>query len=386
MTEKLYETNSHMDKFNATVLSCEKSNNGYMVVLDKTAFFPEGGGQSADTGYLDKAAVTDVQIKNGIIIHYTDLPLTTGTSVNGRIDWKQRFIRMQNHSGEHIVSGIIHKKYGFNNVGFHMGNEDITLDIDGVLDREQLDEIEYEANLAVSKNIIVKTEYPSPEKLSALDYRSKLDITENVRIVTIDGYDMCACCAPHVKATGEIGIIKLLDFIHYKNGLRIHMLCGFSALADYKTKYRNNLEISNMLSSKRDETANAVARLLDENAKLKREIHSLKKNYIKYKCACIEPTDNNICVFEENMDMNTLREYANEIIQKCGNICAAFSGNDKDGYIYVILSRSIPLRALSKAINSAISGRGGGRDDILQGQSHAKRADIEKYFSDLKII
>lgn len=386
MTEKLYETNSHMDKFNATVLSCEKSNNGYMIVLDKTAFFPEGGGQSADTGYLDKAAVTDVQIKNGIIIHYTDLPLTTGTSVNGRIDWKQRFIRMQNHSGEHIVSGIIHKKYGFNNVGFHMGNEDITLDIDGVLDREQLDEIEYEANLAVSKNIIVKTEYPSPEKLSALDYRSKLDITENVRIVTIDGYDMCACCAPHVKATGEIGIIKLLDFIHYKNGLRIHMLCGFSALADYKTKYRNNLEISNMLSSKRDETANAVARLLDENAKLKQEIHSLKKNYIKYKCACIEPTDNNICVFEENMDMNTLREYANEIIQKCGNICAAFSGNDKDGYIYVILSRSIPLRALSKAINSAISGRGGGRDDILQGQSHAKRADIEKYFSDLKII
>ena len=386
MTEKLYETNSHMDKFNATVLSCEKSNNGYMVVLDKTAFFPEGGGQSADTGYSDKAAVTDVQIKNGIIIHYTDLPLTTGTSVNGRIDWKQRFIRMQNHSGEHIVSGIIHKKYGFNNVGFHMGNEDITLDIDGVLDREQLDEIEYEANLAVSKNIIVKTEYPSPEKLSALDYRSKLDITENVRIVTIDGYDMCACCAPHVKATGEIGIIKLLDFIHYKNGLRIHMLCGFSALADYKTKYRNNLEISNMLSSKRDETANAVARLLDENAKLKQEIHSLKKNYIKYKCACIEPTDNNICVFEENMDMNTLREYANEIIQKCGNICAAFSGNDKDGYIYVILSRSFPLRALSKAINSAISGRGGGRDDILQGQSHAKRADIEKYFSDLKII
>lgn len=386
MTEKLYEINSHMDKFNATVLSCEKSNNGYMVVLDKTAFFPEGGGQSADTGYLDKAAVTDVQIKNGIIVHYTDLPLTTGTSVNGRIDWKQRFIRMQNHSGEHIVSGIIHKKYGFNNVGFHMGNEDITLDIDGVLDREQLDEIEYEANLAVSKNIIVKAEYPSPEKLSALDYRSKLDITENVRIVTIDGYDMCACCAPHVKATGEIGIIKLLDFIHYKNGLRIHMLCGFSALADYKTKYRNNLEISNMLSSKRDETANAVARLLDENAKLKQEIHSLKKNYIKYKCTCIEPTDNNICVFEENMDMNTLREYANEIIQKCGNICAAFSGNDKDGYIYVILSRSIPLRALSKAINSAISGRGGGRDDILQGQSHAKRADIEKYFSDLKII
>lgn len=386
MTEKLYEINSHMDKFNATVLSCEKPNNGYMVVLDKTAFFPEGGGQNADTGYLDKAAVTDVQIKNGIIVHYTDLPLTVGTSVNGRIDWKQRFIRMQNHSGEHIVSGIIHKKYGFNNVGFHMGNEDITLDIDGVLDREQLDEIEYEANLAVSKNIIVKTEYPSPEKLSALDYRSKLDITENVRIVTIDGYDMCACCAPHVKATGEIGIIKLLDFIHYKNGLRIHMLCGFSALADYKTKYRNNLEISNMLSSKRDETANAVARLLDENAKLKQEIHSLKKNYIKYKCACIEPTDNNICVFEENMDMNTLREYANEIIQKCGNICAAFSGNDKDGYIYVILSRSIPLRALSKAINSAISGRGGGRDDILQGQSHAKRADIEKYFSDLKII
>lgn len=386
MTEKLYEINSHMDKFNATVLSCEKSNNGYMVVLDKTAFFPEGGGQNADTGYLDKAAVTDVQIKNGIIVHYTDLPLTTGTSVNGRIDWKQRFIRMQNHSGEHIVSGIIHKKYGFNNVGFHMGNEDITLDIDGVLDREQLDEIEYEANLAVSKNIIVKTEYPSPEKLSALDYRSKLDIAENVRIVTIDGYDMCACCAPHVKATGEIGIIKLLDFIHYKNGLRIHMLCGFSALADYKTKYRNNLEISNMLSSKRDETANAVARLLDENAKLKQEIHSLKKNYIKYKCACIEPTDNNICVFEENMDMNTLREYANEIIQKCGNICAAFSGNDKDGYIYVILSRSIPLRTLSKSINSAINGRGGGRDNILQGQSHAKRADIEKYFSNLKII
>lgn len=379
-TIKLYDADSHLYDFDASVISCEKTDKGFAVVLDKTAFFPEGGGQPADEGTLNGIAVTDVQIKDGIITHTTAEEIPAGSAVKGAVDSEIRFRRMQNHSGEHIVSGLIHKLFGYNNVGFHMGSEDVTLDLDGVLTREDLDKIEMLANRAVYENVNVRAEYPSPEVLKDLDYRSKLDLTENVRIVTIEGYDVCACCAPHVNKTGEIGIIKLLDFLKYKGGVRIHMLCGFDALEDYNRRYKNVAAISAKLSAKQAEVYEAVERLSAELSAEKQAAGELKRQLVAMKIAALEPTDGNMVLVEKNMDMLNLRNLVNEAVQLCGGICAAFSGSDENGYNYIIASKNVPLRAEAKAINAALNGRGGGKDEMIQGSAKASEAEIRAYF------
>lgn len=379
-TIKLYDADSHLYDFDASVISCEKTDKGFAVVLDKTAFFPEGGGQPADEGTLNGIAVTDVQIKDGVITHTTSEEIPAGSAVKGTVDSEIRFRRMQNHSGEHIVSGLIHKLFGYNNVGFHMGSEDVTLDLDGVLTREDLDKIEMLANRAVYENVNVRAEYPSPEILKDLDYRSKLDLTENVRIVTIEGYDVCACCAPHVNKTGEIGIIKLLDFLKYKGGVRIHMLCGFDALEDYNRRYKNVAAISAKLSAKQAEVYEAVERLSAELSAEKQAAGELKRQLVAMKIAALEPTDGNMVLVEKDMDMLNLRNLVNEAVQLCGGICAAFSGNDENGYNYIIASKNVPLRAEAKAINAALNGRGGGKDEMIQGSAKATEAEIRAYF------
>ena len=236
MTEKLFYQDSHRSTFTAIVQEVRPSGNGYEIILDRTAFFPEGGGQSSDTGSLGGVSVSDVQEIDGKIIHYTDGPLVEGTEVEGCIDWTERFSKMQQHTGEHIVSGLIHKIYGYHNVGFHLGTDSVTLDFNGVVPKEKLHEIEQLANEAVAKNLPVQVLYPTDEELSKISYRSKIEIEGQVRIVVIDGYDVCACCAPHVKQTGEIGLIKLVGMQNYKGGVRISMLCGFRALEDYYQK------------------------------------------------------------------------------------------------------------------------------------------------------
>ena len=360
-TIKLYDADSHLYDFDASVISCEKTDKGFAIVLDKTAFFPEGGGQPADEGTLNGIAVTDVQIKDGVITHTTAVEIPAGSAVKGAVDSEIRFRRMQNHSGEHIVSGLIHKLFGYNNVGFHMGSEDVTLDLDGVLTREDLDKIEMLANRAVYENVNVRAEYPSPEILKDLDYRSKLDLTENVRIVTIEGYDVCACCAPHVNKTGEIGIIKLLDFLKYKGGVRIHMLCGFDALEDYNRRYKNVAAISAKLSAKQAEVYEAVERLSAELSAEKQAAGELKRQLVAMKIAALEPTDGNMVLVEKDMDMLNLRNLVNEAVQLCGGICAAFSGSDENGYNYIIA-------------------RGGGKDEMIQGSAKASEAEIRAYF------
>lgn len=379
-TIKLYDADSHLYDFDASVISCEKTDKGFAIVLDKTAFFPEGGGQPADEGTLNGIAVTDVQIKDGVITHTTAEEIPAGSAVKGAVDSEIRFRRMQNHSGEHIVSGLIHKLFGYNNVGFHMGSEDVTLDLDGVLTREDLDKIEMLANRAVYENVNVRAEYPSPEILKDLDYRSKLDLTENVRIVTIEGYDVCACCAPHVNKTGEIGIIKLLDFLKYKGGVRIHMLCGFDALEDYNRRYKNVAAISAKLSAKQAEVYEAVERLSAELSAEKQTAGELKRQLVAMKIAALEPTDGNMVLVEKDMDMLNLRNLVNEAVQLCGGICAAFSGSDENGYNYIIASKNVPLRAEAKAINAALNGRGGGKDEMIQGSAKASEAEIRAYF------
>ena len=264
MTKKLYDLDSHRRDFSATVLRCDADGERYAVVLDQTLFFPEGGGQPADTGVLGGARVLGVQITPEAIVHYTDAPLTPGAQVRGEIDWPQRFRRMQGHSGEHIISGLIHSEYGFDNVGFHLGEDTITMDYNGELTWPQLMHIEQLANEAVYRNVPIRTEYPSPARLAQMTYRSKLDLTEDVRIVTVEGYDVCACCAPHVSCTGEIGAIKFTSVMRHRGGIRVTILCGSDAETDYREKSAQIAALSAQLSVRQSDVVPAVQRLLDE--------------------------------------------------------------------------------------------------------------------------
>lgn len=381
MTEKLYYSDSNIKSFTANVISCKEEDGRYAVVLDKTAFFPEGGGQFSDTGTLNDSVVSDVQIVGKEIIHYVDKPLESGSSVVGELDWEQRFRRMQNHTGEHIICGIAHKMYGYDNVGFHLGTHDVTLDLNGELNREQIREIELLANKAVGENVPVTVDFPSQSELENIEYRSKLELTEDVRIVTIQGYDRCACCAPHVSRTGEIGMIKMLDFMRYKGGVRIHIQCGLDAVDDFNVKYDNIARISELLSAPQEKTADAVVRVLGEMQNLKQTIYELNKQLVEVKLNGIEQTDGNLCFFEPSFGADELRAMVNGAVSKCGGICAAFSGNDSDGYSYVMCSVNVSLREASKQINTRLSGKGGGTDQMIQGRVSASQKEIIEYFN-----
>ena len=385
MTEKLYYKDSHMTVFEAVVTSCEKIKNGYAVVLDRTAFFPEGGGQAGDTGYLNDVRIFDTHEKNNEVLHYAECEIEVGTAVAGKIDWDRRFRFMQNHSGEHIVSGIINAVTGFNNVGFHLGDEVVTIDFDGEISPEVLAEVELRANAAVYENRNINTYFPTADELPNFNYRSKLDLTENVRIVEVEGYDTCACCAPHVSRTGEIGIIKLLDTMRHRGGIRINMVCGYRALDDYNKKYSNIAAISASLSAKQHETAAAVERVKKELSDLKLTCSAVRRDLIAFKAAELEEPAGKMVIFEESLEPTDLRELVNVGVTKCGGVCAAFTGNDKDGYNYVIGSNVVDLRQASKSINAAIEGRGGGQSGMIQGSCKAAKAVIEEYFASFGI-
>ncbi len=379
-TVKLYDLDSYTSEFSAKVLASKENGKGqYEILLDRTAFFPEGGGQTSDTGFIENAEITDVQIRSGEIFHTSSAPFPAGAEVKCRINFDERFRKMQNHSGEHIVSGLIHKHFGFENVGFRLGSQDVTMDYNGVLSREQLLMIEKEANRAVAENIPIKTEYPSFEALSGISYRSKLELTENVRIVTIEGYDVCACCAPHVRRTGSIGIIKILDFIHYKGGIRVHMHCGFDALDDYNERYANTAAIASALSVKQSECAEAVNHLLADLAAEKYRYNGLCRRFIASEMAALPNKEGNITFYLDDCDTDTLRAAANLGREKCTGVCVCLSGNDKDGYRYVITSQNVKLKSYVKE-NIRLPGGGGGSDEMLSGLFRAPREAIDTAF------
>lgn len=387
MTEKLFYQDSHLAEFEAEVLSCEPvtpdilpgHSNGYAAELDRTAFFPEGGGQYADTGVLGGVRVTDVQEKDGRILHLLESPLEPGTCVKGCIDWEERFMKMQQHSGEHIVSGLVHSTFGYNNVGFHLGSEDCTMDFDGELTKEQLVQIEQEANRAVWKNLEIQTLYPSKEELAGMEYRSKIEIEGQVRIVVVPGYDVCACCAPHVSRTGEIGLIKLTHVQRYKGGARVTMLCGGRALQDYETKQEQAGQISALLCAKENEIAEAVRHLRDEADSLKYELGEKEKKLIAAKAEMIPKDGGPVCVFTEDIAGDSMRLLMNLVLEAGHSVCAVFHGNDSEGYRYVIGSRTQNMRELVKEFNAAFDGRGGGKPEMVQGTARGCESEMRTW-------
>lgn len=381
MTIKLYDNDSYLQRFEAEVLSCAPAGDRWRVILDQTAFFPEGGGQAADPGVLGGVRVLDVQEEPEGIAHYVDKALTAGQTVQGEIDWPVRFRRMQNHTGEHIVSGLCHKLYGYENVGFHLGEEAVTIDFSGELTWEQLLELERLANEAVWADVPVKAEYPDPAVLKDLRYRSKLELTENVRIVTVEGYDVCACCAPHVHHTGEIGAIKILDSMRHRGGVRLTMICGTDAQVDYAKRADQVKRISNLLSVPRDDITQAVEKLMQEKEQLERTVAQRDQKLCDMRLKALRETEGNLCIVDEFENPIAMRELVNAGMALCGGVCAAFSGNDKTGYRYIIGSRTVDLRSEAKAINAALKGKGGGQSTMIQGSCTALRAEIEAYFA-----
>lgn len=383
MTEKLYYSDGHLSRFTARVTSCEKEDGTWAVKLDRSAFFPGGGGQEADEGVLSDMKLLGLREEGEDIVHLTPAPLEPGALVEGRIDWPLRFSRMQGHSGEHILSGTVHRLFGYDNVGFHMGEEAITIDFSGELSREDLSRAELEANRAIWRDVPVRTLLPTPGELAAMDYRSKKELTGQVRIVEIEGVDLCACCAPHVSHSGEVGLLKIIDSMRHRGGTRLTLLCGEAALLDYEALHENNAAVSAALSAKRLETGGAIARVMAEQEERRAEHTKLKRELLQLKAAALRPTEGSICIFESDIDMITLRELVNAGSELAGKVCAGFAGTDGD-YKYIIGSRTVPLRASAKEINAAIDGRGGGSDAMIQGTSRARREDIERYFNALK--
>ncbi len=378
MTIKLYENDSYIKNFEATVISCEECKNGYEVVLDKTAFFPEGGGQQADKGTINGYEVLDVQIKDEIITHTVKEKLSVGETVNCEIDWDTRFARMQSHTGEHLVSGIIHSLFGYDNLGFHMSEKTMTLDPSGILTDEDIRKVELLANKAVYENRDVTARYPEKEELKTLSYRSKLDLEDGVRLVTIDGYDTCACCAPHVNKTGEIGLIKILDYIQYKGGMRLTMVCGINAFEDYSKLHDDSKELMHLYSSPREKVLEFAKKEHDTIGTQKAEINRLNGELSKANLEIIE-TGNSLLGFTKGASFDDMRTLVNENLEKA-ELVAFFSEGENGDFSYIISSATEDVRDTVKTLNAQFSGKGGGRPNYAQGKINSEKESIISFF------
>lgn len=378
MTEKLFYNDVRKAEFEATVVSCVKNKDRYEVVLDGTYFYPEGGGQPADHGKIDDANVFDVHDKDNEVVHYCDKEVECGKKVKAWVDMERRHRLMQQHSGEHIVSGLIHKHFGYDNVGFHMGSDCITIDFNGPLTSDDLKLVEKEANEAIYRNFDTNIFYPSPEELEKLEYRSKKALEGDVRIVNFKDCDTCACCGLHVVKSGEIGIIKITGSQNYKGGTRVTMLAGKQAWEDYAVKDSIVHGISNLLSAKPYETKEAVERLMKERNEIKEQLVAAKKQIFELKRDSVKDDETCAVFFEENMEHFELRLFTEMLLEKVPS-AAVFSGNDEEGYKYAVGSTKTDMSAFIKEANKDLGGRGGGRGNIMQGAFTASRDETERY-------
>ena len=384
-TRKLYYEDCHLAAFSARVLSCEQTKKGFAVILDKTAFYPEGGGQASDIGTLGGVKVLHASEEGEAVVHLCDGPLEVGTEVEGSIHWTRRFDLMQQHTGEHIISGLIHARYGHHNTGFHIGADMITIDFDGIVPAEELAEIEAAANNAIWSDIPLKIWTPGPEELPNVFYRTKRALPWPVRIVQVPGYDSCACCGVHVERTGEVGLVKLFSSVRFRSGSRIELLCGRRALEFLSKSHEQNLLVSRAFSAKLTETGAAAEKMNELLGLQKMKIASLETDIFSTIAEqCVEK--GNVLIFREGLDSLLVRRLADMAAEKCGGIAAVFSGSDDAGYSYCLMTRSGDLRSFVKSMNTALNGRGGGKPEFQQGSVRASREAVLEHLSSFLVI
>lgn len=380
-TRKLYYEDCHLREFSAKVVSCEKTDMGWAVQLDATAFYPEGGGQACDTGTLGGAAVLDVRERGEDIVHLCDSPLTVGETVEGRIDWARRFDQMQQHSGEHILSGLIHSKFGYHNVGFHVGQGCMEVDFDGPMTLEDALELERKANQAVWANLPIRCWYPSSEELPTVVYRTKKNLPWPVRIVEVPGFDKCACCGVHVMRTGEIGLIKILSVAKFHQGVRIQMLCGSRAYDHLVKIYEQNRLVSQSFSAKIMETGAAAVRMNEALAAEKFRANALEKQVFA-QIAEGYVNHGNVLRFQPSLAPTGVRDLAEAIANVCGGTAAVLSGQDGN-YCVCLVHKDGDVKELGAAMNKALNGRGGGKPGFFQGSVKATRQEIDTFFDEI---
>ena len=387
MTQRLYYDDVYMKEFDAKVLRCEASGSNWKIVLDRCAFYPEGGGQSGDRGILADPAsdrmiqVADTQEEGEDIVLVCDAPVPEGSSVRGTLDWEYRFDRMQNHSGEHIISGLIHTRLGYNNVGFHMSADRMTIDLDGEISEDILQEIEQKANEIVWANVPVRIDTYTEEEAEEIEFRSKRELHGQIRVVSIPGADVCACCGTHVAFTGEIGPIRIVSHVRFKGGIRMELMCGRWAYLYMTEVFRQNHQVSVLMSSKMLETAGAVTKLLDDQAQLKGRMIGLFYEQIERKADELAGTGD-VLIFAQNYTPVLVQKLTARVMEKTDSAVFSFAGNDEEGYKYAVGQTGGDLKAFVKDMNEELSGRGGGKPFFLQGSVSSDLESIVKFFSE----
>lgn len=379
-TKKLYYEDPFLREFTAAVISCEEVKGGYLITLDRTAFYPEGGGQPYDTGVLGEANVLEVHDKGGVITHLCDKPLAAGESVDGRIDWTRRFDHMQQHSGEHICSGLICARFRCDNVGFHMGAESVTIDFNADISWDELLEIEEAANRYICEDHPIDIHFYRGAELDAVEYRSKKPLEGDVRIVAFPGADCCACCGTHVARSGQVGLVKFLSVQKFREGVRIELLCGGRARRYLSACWEQSLRIGQALSVKPVASAAAVERLQGELGALKLRCAKLEESVFAQTAAQYAGRGD-VLLFADELSGDSLRRLCDAVANACGGRCAVFAGAD-GAYKYAIGRADGDLRELTKKMNTALSGRGGGKPNFVQGSVSCERAAIEAFFAE----
>lgn len=382
-TRKLYYEDCHLREFTATVVACTETEKGFRVELDATVFYPEGGGQACDLGRLNDARVLDVREQGEQILHLCDKAIPVGETVTGCIDWERRFDLMQQHTGEHIVSGILHRMFGCHNVGFHVGADTVTIDFDVPVPAEALETVEQQANQAVYGNLPVRCWYPDPEELPTIPYRTKRELPWPVRIVQIPGIDTCACCGVHTAYTGEVGLIKLLSCIKFHQGVRIEMVCGERARQLLSRVYEQNRLVGQAFSAKTLETGAAAQRMNEALAAEKFRAAGLERQVFDY-IAKSYVNQGNVVHFALDLPPAAVRELAERIAQCCGGTAAVFSGSDDAGYSLCLVNKTQPVAELGKRLTQTLNGRGGGKPGFFQGSVKATKAQIVELFNNEK--
>lgn len=365
MTHKLYETDSYLQSFTAVVQACAQTKEGWAVVLDRTAFFPEGGGQPWDTGRLGGARVLAVHTDGQIITHLTDSPLAVGSTVEGALDWPRRLDHMQQHTGEHILSGTLHRLYGADNVGFHIGTPYVRMDLSIPLTAEQLAAAEEEANAAVRADTPVHCYLPDAATLAATAYRSKKELEGPVRLVEAGG-DCCACCGTHLAHTGEVGLIKILSAQHYKSGMRLSVACGQRAFAAVAEGWADAEAAGRLISVPVGRLTAAVARLQSSETQLKQRLAALQNALAAAYVAAAAPGQP-CTVWAEGADGDGLRRIAMTVTAGTGAPCCALAPGGQ-GLAYALAAApGGDVRPACKALNERFAGRGGGKPAFCQG-------------------
>ena len=378
-TEKLYYQDPYQTTFTARVLTCEPSKGGCLVTLDRTAFYPEGGGQPADHGVLGGVTVTDVHEKDGVIFHTCDKVVEPGSTVEGSIDWTRRFDHMQQHSGEHILSGLLCSLYDCSNVGFHLGADTVTIDYDRELTWEQVLEAERQANEAIWRDTPAEITFPTPEALASLDYRSKKELTGQVRIVSFPGADCCACCGTHVARAGEVGLIKVLSCQKFREGVRLEILCGQRAYRYLSRIYEQDHAVARLLSVKPQDAFAAVERQNAELTAAKLRMTELEDRLFALRAQSLAGRGD-VLLLEPPMRPDGARKLADTAARAAGGLAAVFAG-ERDSYVYALVhAGGADISPLVKRLNSALSGRGGGRNGFAQGSVQADRSAILDFF------